>query len=38
MFITEDDYKSVCDDFEFEQICGLKPEDRKAAERSALEL
>ena len=37
MFITEDDYKSVCDDFEFEQICGLKPEDRKAAERSALE-
>ncbi len=37
MFITEDDYKSVCDDFEFELICGVSQEDREAAERAALE-
>ncbi len=36
MFLTVDDYRSVCDDFEFEQITH-SPETREAAEAAALE-
>lgn len=36
MFLTVEDYKSVCDDYEMEQLSALT-EDRLAAERAALE-
>jgi len=36
MFLTVDDYKSVCDDFEFEQLCANEA-DRLTAERAAME-
>lgn len=36
MFLTIDDYRSVCDDFEFEQITD-SPEVRRIAEDAALE-
>lgn len=36
MFLTVEDYKSVCDDFEFEQITH-SPETREAAETAAME-
>ena len=36
MFLTVEDYRSVCDDFEFEQITH-SPETREAAETAAME-
>lgn len=36
MFLTIDDYKSVCDDFEFEQVTHCEA-DRLTAERAAME-
>ena len=36
MFLTIEDYRSVCDDFEFEQITHT-PETREAAETAAME-
>ena len=36
MFLTIDDYKSVCDSFEFEQVCAAEAE-RLTAERAAME-
>ena len=36
MFLTVEDYRSVCDDFEFEQITHT-PETRDAAETAAME-
>lgn len=36
MFLTIEDYRSVCDEFEFEQVCAAE-EDRLAAERAAME-
>ena len=36
MFLTENDYKSVCSEFEMEQLSALTP-DRLAAERAAME-
>lgn len=36
MFLTVEDYRSVCDDFEFEQITHT-PETREAAETAAME-
>lgn len=36
MFLTIDDYRSVCDDFEFQQITD-SPEVRRIAEDAALE-
>lgn len=36
MFLTVEDYKSVCDEFEFEQITH-SPETREAAETAAME-
>lgn len=36
MFLTEEDYKSVCDDFEFENI--QANEYRSTAEKAALEM
>lgn len=36
MFLTVEDYKSVCDDYEMEQLSALT-DDRLAAERAALE-
>lgn len=36
MFLTVDDYKSVCDDFEFEQLCANES-DRLTAEKAAME-
>lgn len=36
MFLTIDDYKSVCDDFEFEQVTHSEAE-RLTAERAAME-
>jgi hypothetical protein len=36
VFLTIDDYKSVCDDFEFEHICANQA-DRLTAERAAME-
>ena len=36
MFLTVEDYKSVCDDYEMEQLSALT-DDRLKAERAALE-
>ncbi len=36
MFLTVEDYRSVCDDYEMEQLSALT-DDRLAAERAALE-
>ena len=36
MFLTVEDYRSVCDDYEFEQIT-QSPETREVAEAAALE-
>lgn len=36
-FITQDDYRTVCDDYEYEQICGLDTQYRRAAESTAIE-
>ena len=36
MFLTIDDYKSVCDSFEFEQVTASEAE-RLTAERAAME-
>ena len=36
MFLTQDDFKSVCDDFEMEQL-NVLTEDREVAEKAAIE-
>ena len=36
MFLTQDDFKSVCDDFEMEQLSALTA-DRETAEKAAIE-
>ena len=37
MFLTEDDYKSVCDDYEFEQL-QANTAIRLTAEKAAIEV